>query len=451
MKIQFLGGAGTVTGSRYLLESKSGGKILIDCGLFQGLKQLRLRNWDKFPVDPKTISAILLTHAHIDHSGYIPRLVQEGFSGEIFCTTPTLALAEIMLKDSARLKEEEADYANRKKFSKHQPALPLYTQEDVEKSLKLFRTKNLKEEFNIGDFRIRFSEAGHILGAVSILIECDNTKIFFSGDLGRANDLLITAPNPPLNADYIVMESTYGDRLHAKVDPIIAMKKLLEEVISKKSVLLIPSFAVGRAQTLLYCVHEAFRQDPKLRIPVYVNSPMASQVTSLYKRFLDEHKLDRNQYEQVHSIATFIQDITESKALNREDGPMVIISASGMLTGGRILHHLQAFGDDPNNIILLAGFQAVGTRGADLARGNTSIKFFGYYHSINAQIKKFEFLSAHADQGELLAWLKSMKSTPKKIFLSHGEPLASDTLRRKIQEELNLEAHVAIDMEEIFL
>lgn len=451
MKIKFLGAAGTVTGSKYLLESNSGQRILIDCGLFQGLKQLRLRNWEKFSIDPKSISAMILTHAHLDHSGYIPKLVKEGFSNEIFCTPPTRALAEILLEDSAQLKEEEAEYANRKNFSKHHPALPLYTDEDVQKSLKLFRSKNLKEEFSIGDFKIKFYEAGHIIGAVSALIEADDVRILFSGDLGRSNDLLIDPPAHPPVTDYIVMESTYGDRSHPNIDPIEAMKELIQSTIEKQSVLLIASFAVGRAQTMIYSIFKVFEKYPNLRMPVFVNSPMAESATRIAQQFINEQKLDKSTSQRMYEIATFIADVNESKELNKQSGPMIIISASGMLTGGRILHHLQAFGDDPNNTIVLAGFQAAGTRGAALARGERLIKFFGYYHDIEAQVKQFDFLSAHADQQELLEWLKSASSRPKKVFLSHGEPEAADTLRRKIEEELNLVVKVAEDGEEILL
>ena len=451
MKIKFLGAAGTVTGSKYLLESKSGQRILIDCGLFQGLKQLRLRNWENFSVNPESISALILTHAHLDHSGYIPKLVKEGFSNEIYCSSPTRAVAEILLEDSAKLKEEEAEYANRKNFSKHHPALALYTDEDVQKCLKLFRTKNLKEEFSIGDFKVKFYEAGHIIGAVSALIEADGVRILFSGDLGRYNDLLMDPPSHPPVADYIVMESTYGDRLHANINPIEAMKELISSTVEKESVLLMASFALGRAQTLMYAIYKVFELYPNLKIPVYVNSPMAESITKISQQFINEYKLDKDTINKIYGIATFIADVNESKELNKKGGPMIIISASGMLTGGRILHHLQAFGGDPNNTIVLAGFQAAGTRGAALARGERSIKFFGYYHDIEAEIKHFDFLSAHADQSELLTWLKSAASRPKKVFLSHGEPEAADTLRRDIEGELYLPAKVAEDGEEVLL
>lgn len=448
MKLKFLGAAGTVTGSRYLLESHKGHRILIDCGLFQGLKNLRLRNWESFPVAPNSIEAIVLTHAHIDHSGYIPKIVKEGFSGEIHASHATKALAEILLEDSAHIKEEEAEYANRKKFSKHDPALALYTKQDVVRALPLFRAHGYQQEFWIGDFKIKFIPAGHILGACSVLVECEGKKILFSGDLGRDNDLLMKAPHKPPACDYLIMESTYGDRLHDAVDPIEALDEILEEALKNKSVLMIPSFAVGRAQLLLYCIYKVFEKYPHLKMPVFVNSPMASEVTDLYQRFLEDHKLDEAMCRHVCNSARFVQSIEESKALNRMDGPMIIIAASGMLTGGRILHHLEAFGADPKNMILMVGFQAQGTRGARLIRGERSIKFHGYYHDINAKLIELEFFSAHADQQELIKWLQSMPTKPRKIFLTHGEPEAAALLKQKLVE-LDYLVSVPEDLDEV--
>ncbi len=447
MKVTFLGAAGTVTGSKYLLESSDGTRVLVDCGLFQGLKNLRLRNWQGLPVKPQSISAIILTHAHLDHSGYIPKLVKEGFSGHLYCTSATKALTQILLEDSARIQEEDADYANRKKFSKHQPAQPLYTIADVQRSMHLFRTVRTNEEFKLGNFSIKFSYAGHILGASSVRVEANGTSILFSGDLGRFNDNLMYPPSQPQTADYIVMESTYGDRLHDNTNPVDILKPIFEDIQKNKAVLLIPSFAVGRAQSILLCVHELITKYPELKMPVYINSPMASNVTRLYKNFHEEHKLDQRETEIVCSTAQFINSPEESIWLNKQSGPMVIISASGMLTGGRILHHLQTFGTNPQNKILLVGFQAPGTRGAALEQGERSLKFFGYYHPIEAEVMKLETFSAHADQKELINWLKSAKTKPKQVILTHGEPQAADTLRRKIEEQLEINTHVAIDGE----
>jgi len=451
MKIQFLGAAGTVTGSKYLLESSKGNKILIDCGLFQGVKNLRLRNWQEFPADINSIKAIVLSHAHIDHSGYIPKLVQKGFQKPIYCTPATKALAEILLEVSAYIKEEEAQYANYKRFSKHVPALPLYTKQDVAQSLPLFREKTYHEDFEIEDFKIRFINAGHILGASSILVECDQKKVLFSGDLGRENDLLMNAPSPPPDCDYLILEGTYGDRLHENIDPIQALKNLIKTVQHDKSILMIPSFAVGRAQLLLYCIYKVFQQSPDLKIPVFINSPMANEVTDLYQKFKDEHRLDENSTKNFLKTGCFIRTVEESKELNKQKGPMVIIAASGMLAGGRILHHLDAFGADPKNKILIVGFQAPGTRGANLIHGEKQIKFHGSYHEINAEVLTMDFFSAHADQKELIQWTKSIKSKPKQIIITHAEPEPADTLRRKLQEELEIKVHVAQDMEIISL
>jgi metallo-beta-lactamase family protein len=446
--IKFLGAAGTVTGSRFLVTSNSGQRILIDCGLFQGLKNLRLKNWSSFPVDPREINAVILSHAHVDHSGYLPKLVKEGFDGYIYSTSATKAQAEILLYDSAHLKQEEADYANKKKFSKHEPAIPLYTDEDVRQTMLKFRTHKYKEIFHVGDFTIKFSNAGHILGACSVLVEVDHKKILFSGDIGRVDDQILFDPAPAPDADILVLESTYGNRLHPKTNPIEAFKDLIRKAIEDKSVILIPSFAVGRAQSILYCINQVFEQYPDLRLPAYLNSPMAKSVTALYEHFVSELKLSSLECNKVCHTAKIIQSVEESIELNKQSGPMIIISASGMLAGGRVLHHLKNFGKDPNNIIVFAGFQAEGTRGATLLRGERLIKIHGYYHEIQAQIMNFDFFSAHADQEELINWVKTMQTPPKQVYLVHGEPLAADTLRLKLQENLGLNVYVPLDQEE---
>jgi metallo-beta-lactamase family protein len=438
LRIEFLGAAETVTGSKYLLESDSGQKILIDCGLFQGTKNNRDKNWAKLPFNPSEITDIILSHAHIDHSGFIPKIVADGFRGFIHCTPATKALAEILLYDSAFLKEEEAHYANKFGFSKHSPALPLYTKHNVEASLKLFRTHNFKEEFRIGDFSFKLYYAGHILGASSILVECDSKKIYFSGDIGRQNDLIMYDPSSPVIADYWVIESTYGDRLHRQANPIDEIKQVLTRVKKNSSVLLIPSFAVGRAQTILYCINEVFNTNAELRMPVYINSPMASRVTNIYLKLKSEHKLCEEDCRKIFDFVEFVDTPEQSKELNKFKGPMVIISASGMLTGGRVLHHLEAFAGDPNNIIMFVGFQAAATRGARILRGESEIKFHGSYHKINAEIMNMDFFSAHADQAEIINWLKSAEKKPKMIFLTHGEPEAADTLRLKIKDQLSV-------------
>lgn len=451
MKIQFLGAAATVTGSKYLVTNKSGAQILVDCGLFQGLKNLRERNWEALPIDLNAISTIILTHAHIDHSGLIPKLFRDGYRNDIYCTHGSRALAGILLIDSARIQEEEAEYANKKRYSKHNPALALYSEMDALASLALFHTKEFTESFNVNGFKIQFYKAGHILGAASVLIEADGVRLLFSGDLGRRDDLLMEAPHKAVAADYVVIESTYGDRLHPVVDPLAEFKKLVEEIQHKRSVLLIPSFAVGRAQSIILLLHQLFKKYPKLKVPVYLNSPMAKQVTELYEKYSSDHKLTKAESKEIFSSIKIISSIEESKALNENKGPMIIISASGMLTGGRILHHLDTYGDNPDNILLLAGFQAEGTRGYDIAHGERRIKFHGTYHQLRLKVVQFDFLSAHGDQKDLLDWLSSIPSPPRRVFITHGEALAADSFRKKIIEDLNFNAFVPRDGEIINL
>jgi metallo-beta-lactamase family protein len=441
MKIHFLGGAGTVTGSRFLVETTKY-KALVDCGLFQGLKDLRLANWKDFPVSPDTIDSVLLTHAHLDHSGYIPKLIREGFRGKIYATEATRDLCKILLPDSGYLQEEQAEYMNRKKISKHSPALPLYTEKEAELSLQRFQVIENNSPFQLGPMQINFQNAGHILGASSIRVEAEKRSIMFSGDLGRYDDLLMAAPKACPNSDYIVMESTYGNKKHPNDDLVSFMENLIRGIIKNKGVLLIPSFAVGRTQSVLYLLHLVFKKFTELRIPIYVNSPMATDVTKLFERHTSEHKLNPKECHIVCESAKFVRTVDESKRLNESKGPMIIISASGMLTGGRILHHLIAFGSDPKNAILLPGFQAAGTRGYTLASGEKELKIYGRYVPINAKVYQTNALSAHADQRELLQWVGSLKKAPIKLFLVHGEPSASDALRLRIKDQLKMDAHI---------
>lgn len=442
MRIGFYGAAGTVTGSKFLIESGSA-RVLVDCGLYQGVKQLRERNWARVPWDPAELDAVVLTHAHIDHSGYLPALVRDGFGGPIHATPPTQALCELLLPDSAHIQEEDAEYANRKRFSKHSPALPLYTTDDALAALTRFSPVAPGEELAIGDLRIRFSPAGHILGAASVAVRSPQGTVVFSGDLGRSDDLLMYPPVPPPEADWIVVESTYGDRLHPATDPIQEIAGILRRTLQRGGTLLMPSFAVGRAQVLLYCLHEIFRQEPDLQVPVYVNSPMATSATALYQRFVDYHRLSKDECAAVCDVAVFVRSVDESKALNERKGPMVIISASGMATGGRVLHHLRTLAPDERNTILLPGFQAPGTRGADLAAGVDSVKIHGRYVPVRAEVKQLGLLSAHADRQDLLDWLRACPSKPHEVFVVHGEPSASDALRRHVKDELGQRARVA--------
>lgn len=443
MKLSFLGGASTVTGSKTLIQSNSGDSILVDCGLFQGLKNLRLKNREKLDFDPKSLSAVVLTHAHLDHSGYIPLLVKLGFKGPIYCTKATFELCKILLLDSGYLQEEEAKYANLKGFSKHHPALPLYTQEDAQNCLKYFKVIDKHTSFSVSPtVQAKFYNAGHILGSSFVKINVDNKKLIFSGDLGRPNDLVMNSPDSLPDCDFLILESTYGDRKHPTTDVINEIKNIVKKAIDQKSVIVVPAFAVGRAQTLLYVFHE-IKKDPKFKnIPVYLNSPMATKVTKIYCEYNEDHKLTPQQCEEVFGSANYIQNVDESIALNSKSGPMIIISASGMATGGRVLHHLKKFITDPKNYILFSGYQAPGTRGEAIVNGKDKIKIHNQYFPVNSNIVQLDTLSAHADSDEIIQWLNTAKSKPQKVFINHGEPKAADELRKQIEEELQWSVEV---------
>lgn len=432
--IQFLGGAQTVTGSKYLL-SFNGRNVLIDCGLFQGLKKLRLTNWQPFPFDPKKIDAVILTHAHIDHSGYLPRLIKEGFNGKVFCTDGTKALAEIMLPDTGFLQEEEAEYLNRKKISKHHPALALFTKAEAEASLKYFETKTFGENFEpVPGFRCCFLYVGHILGAASLIIQVGKKKIGFSGDIGRPNDPIFYQPAALPDLDYLIIESTYGDRIHPKVAPMYELGSIIRKTVETNGILLVPAFTVGRVQTLLYFLNKLIKQNRIPKIPMYLNSPMANRVNEAFVHFRSLHKLSEKDCSDMLKSIEAVSSVDESKNLNTKKGPMLIISASGMATGGRILHHLKAFASDPNNAIILTGFQAAGTRGEAILNGAKEVKIHGEMVPINAKVYSLENLSAHADYEEILSWLSSSHLHPKKVFITHGEPNSSLAMSRHLQE-----------------
>ena len=442
-RLEFLGATGTVTGSRYLLTA-SGHRLLVDCGLFQGYKPLRLRNRERFPVEPSSIEAVVLTHAHLDHSGFLPLLVRQGFRGPVFCTAPTAALCRILLADSAHLLEEEAKVANRKGSSKHHPALPLYSQDDVAATLPLLRVIPDGEAFApVPGVTARYRGAGHILGASSVTLEHDGTRIGFSGDLGRSDDIVMSAPEPPAPADLLVVESTYGDRLHASHDAEAELGEAVARVAARGGVVVIPAFAVGRAQALLHLLArlKASGAIPKA-LPIYLNSPMADQATRLFSQFPQAHRLTPAETTALHATATVITTAEQSKALNRRHGPMVILSASGMATGGRVVHHLVAFAPDARNAIVLAGFQAGGTRGAKLAAGDATVRIFGEDVPVRAEVVQLGASSAHADADGLIAWLRSAESPPRRVFVTHGEPAAADALRLRIEHELGWRADV---------
>lgn len=435
MQLQFLGATGTVTGSKYLLDDGRT-QVLIDCGLFQGYKQLRLRNWQALPLPARSLDAIVLTHAHIDHSGYLPLLARTGYRGAVYCTTSTAALCQILLPDAGRLQEHDAEYANRKGYSKHHPALPLYTEADAVQALELLRPVGFGERFTLpGGQHASFRRAGHILGAASVCVEAQGRRVLFSGDLGRSEDVMMAPPEARAEADVVVLESTYGDRLHDAGDPAQALAEVVRRTAARGGTVLIPAFSVGRTQALLVLLHRLREAGQIPRVPILVDSPMAIATTELYERRSQDHRLDPAVCAAAFACAEYAREVEESKAIDRRDEPMVVISASGMATGGRVVHHLRRFAPDPASTILLVGFQAGGTRGAALAGGAAELKIFGQYVPVRAEVARIDSLSAHADQGELLAWLGS-GPRPRQVYLVHGEPGASDALRLKIAERL---------------
>jgi metallo-beta-lactamase family protein len=442
MKLQFLGATGTVSGSKYLLEHDTR-KVLVDCGLFQGYKQLRLRNWAPLPVDPKTIDAVVLTHAHIDHSGYLPLLVRNGFRGHIYCTAATRDLCGILLPDSGRLQEEEAEYANRRGFSRHKPAQPLYTEQDALRCLKQFSAQEYDHDIDLGGrLGLRLLPSGHLLGSAFVQLSADGKTIVFSGDLGRPDDAVMPPPARIARADYLVIESTYGNRSHDPADPRIKLAEVINRTAGRKGVVVIPAFAVGRTQTLLYDIHRLKAAGTIADIPVYLNSPMATDSTRLFESHRSEHRLDREQTEAMCRAAHIINTVEESKALNRRKGPMIIIAGSGMATGGRVTHHLAAFAPDPANTILFTGHQAGGTRGARMVAGETSIKIHGEMIPVRAEVAMINNLSAHADANEIIAWLRGFEAPPQRMFITHGEPGPADALRQRIEHELHWDCEV---------
>ncbi len=437
MHIQFLGATGTVTGSKYLLTT-SKSSLLVDCGLFQGYKQLRLRNWAALPVHPAQIDAVVLTHAHLDHSGYLPLLVKDGFRGKIYCSEATYDLCKIILPDSGHLLEEEANYANRHSYSKHDPAEPLYTEADAERALGYFSPVPFETHFSPADGMLAsLLPAGHILGAAIVTVRADGKTITFSGDLGRPHDPIMVAPAPLGKTDYLVLESTYGDRSHDPADPAELIGETIRTTAARGGVTIIPSFAVGRAQSMLYYIDKLKRsgQIPS-GLPVYLNSPMATNATEIYHKHRKQHRLDYRQCESMCHAATIVRSVEESIALNQRQRPMVIVAASGMATGGRVLHHLKAFAPDPRNTFLFSGFQAGGTRGAAMVAHADSVKIHGEYVPVRAQVVQLDNVSAHADAGEIIDWLRPLAPAPRMTFITHGEPAAADALRLRIEETL---------------
>jgi metallo-beta-lactamase family protein len=443
-RLTFLGAAGTVTGSKYLLES-AGRRLLIDCGLFQGMKALRTMNWEQLPIDPASIDAVLLTHAHIDHSGYLPALIRDGFKGPVWCTSATAELCRLLLPDSGRLQEEDAAYANRKGYSKHHPALPLYNEADAERALQHVRSLRFDEPKDLGHgMSATFSHAGHILGASSVRVALGEGQpsVLFSGDLGRYDDLLMRDPNDAPAADFLVMESTYGDRQHGDDDPTDDLAQAISRTVARGGSVIIPAFAVGRAQLLLHVIAQLKARSAIPDVPVFLNSPMAVDTTALYRRFARGHRLDDLQLAAMAGVARMVRSVEESKALNRNRMPSVIVSASGMATGGRVLHHLAALGPDPRSTIILVGYQSPGTRGADLQAGKRTLRMFGGDVDIRAEVVSISGLSAHGDADDLMRWAKSMPGKPRRTFLVHGEPPAQQVLAARLKDTLGWQVDI---------
>jgi len=433
--IRFLGAVGTVTGSKFLVEDGDT-RVLVDCGLFQGHKELRLLNREAFPIEPESIAAVALTHAHLDHSGYLPLFVRNGYQGKVFATSGTAALCSIILPDSGRIQEEDARYANKAGYSRHKPALPLYTEEDAKNALKLLEVIPFEDPVDIAKgFRLTLHTAGHILGASSAHLD-GSASVLFSGDLGRSDDLLMGPPATGLGTDYLVVESTYGDREHPEEDPLEALAEVITKTIRRGGIVLIPAFAVGRAQLIILAVDRLRREGRIPDVPMYLDSPMATDVLQLYSHHCEEHRLSPEECGRLSGAATLVTTVSQSKALDHRSEPMILISASGMATGGRVLHHLRVFATDPQSTILFVGYQAGGTRGAAMTTGATTVKIHGELVPIRAEVALLNNFSAHADAPAIVEWLRSFRRMPKKTFVVHGEPEASIALAERIGREL---------------
>jgi Predicted exonuclease of the beta-lactamase fold involved in RNA processing len=437
LTLGFHGGAGTVTGSKFLLDA-DGKRLLIDCGLFQGLKELRLMNWRPLPFRPASIGAVVLTHAHIDHSGYLPRLVREGYRGPIHCTPATGALVEILLLDAARLQQEDADYANRKGFSKHHPALPLFTEADAIAVLRQLRPVEHERWFEPAGIRTCLRNAGHILGSTFVELaastDSSQTTIVFSGDVGRYAAPLHPDPDSLPDCETLVLESTYGDRIHDPTPLIEQIREPFRQTIARGGIILIPAFAVARAQLVTLLLAELIESGELPPLPIHIDSPMAVDVTEIYSRYLRSDELDAPALSG-HLFPRDVQfhrTVGESQQLNHLKGPRVIISSSGMLTGGRVLHHLFRLLPDPSNLLVLAGFQAAGTRGRALIEGAKTLRIHGEDVPVRCRFLAVDGLSAHADSNELMRWLHSGQTLPRNVFLTHGEPQAAAALASRI-------------------
>jgi metallo-beta-lactamase family protein len=434
VKIHFLGASGTVTGSKFLLETPEQ-NILIDCGMFQGIKKLRQQNWKELPFDVSAIDVVLLSHGHLDHTGYLPRLVTQGFKGKIIGTAPTLEITKIILLDSAKINEEETARANEESYSKHHPALPFYTIADAESTIEMFTQVDKDEWHTVSEnIKYRFRYNGHIIGATFIELELFGKTFVFSGDIGRKEDLLLFPPENPPWADFLFVESTYGNKLHPKESISEKLISLINKTIHDRGTLIIPSFAVERLQALMFLLWELYNERRIPNIPIFIDSPMGNNVLDVFERFASWHKIPPTEFSAMKQRMNIITSYKETWETIDDPRPKIVIAGSGMVTGGRVLTYLKQLIDNPSTTVLLVGYQAEGTRGRQLLEGAHELKFFGKYYPVKATVEHMESLSAHADQAGILHWLGEIKNIPENTYLIHGEPTSLDALRLKIQD-----------------
>ncbi|SHF41912.1 metallo-beta-lactamase family protein [Salegentibacter echinorum] len=443
INIHFLGAAGTVTGSKYLVDTGDR-KILIDCGLFQGLKELRLKNWEYPPVEVSEIDMVLLTHGHLDHTGYLPRLVKQGFKGVIYGTNPTLDIAEIILNDSGKIQEQEAERANKEGYSKHNPAKPLYDLNDVEKTIPHFKGIPQAQWIPLFDgIRARFQYNGHILGATYIQLDVHGKRFVFSGDIGRTNDLLLYPPLKPKKADVLFIESTYGGRFHPdEAEALPKIEKLVNDTINRGGSLFIPSFSVERAQLMMLIFWKLLKEKKIPKVQMIMDSPMGASVLELFHRTRDWHRLDESECDEMCSNFTIVSSYRETMELRSDNTPKIVIAGSGMLTGGRMLNYLETQAQNPTNTLLFIGYQAEGTRGRKLLEGDKVLKVYGKWVPFDMEVAEIEGLSAHADHKELIEWIGKIKNAPERIFIVHGEKDSAEALQKDIKKTYDWDAEI---------